>query len=103
MEVSLADAISDAVFAFRGYNTTNLGRTNELLAVDAYREIVLDELHRFGDVCREFVDGPVDLERRVRQLRGVDRAGRGNGGRPVAAHGGDSRRSVHAGPLQFRL
>jgi [acyl-carrier-protein] S-malonyltransferase len=55
--------------AFRGYNVTNLGRTSELLAQRAYREIVDFELRRFGDVCAEVIGRPVDLVQRVTEHR----------------------------------
>ena len=44
---------------------TNLGRTAELLAQPAYRQIVCAELERFGALCREYTDRPVDLVKRV--------------------------------------
>jgi [acyl-carrier-protein] S-malonyltransferase len=57
--------ITDTALAFRGYNVTNLGRTAELLARPAYREIVGAELERFGAICNEYSERPVDLVKRV--------------------------------------
>ena len=57
--------IADTALAFRGYNVTNLGRTAELLAQPAYRQIVCAELERFGAICSEYADQPVDLVKRV--------------------------------------
>ena len=61
-----ADMTTTAL-AFRGYNVTNLGRTAELLAVEAYREIILAEFRRFSVICDEYSETPVDLIGRVQQ------------------------------------
>ncbi|MEQ8211059.1 MAG: hypothetical protein RH917_14630 [Lacipirellulaceae bacterium] len=55
------DRVVNAALAFRGYNVTNLGRTSELLEIAAYREIVAEELGRFGAVCEREACRPVDL------------------------------------------
>lgn len=65
MASTLKTQITDTALAFRGYNITNLGRTAELLAVPAYREIVSAELERFGEVCRKYLGRSVDLVKRV--------------------------------------
>ncbi len=57
--------IAGTALAFRGYNVTNLGRTAELLAQPAYRQIVRAELERFGALCNEYTDRPIDLVQRV--------------------------------------
>lgn len=62
---SLGKNIANTAFAFRGYNVTNLGRTKELLAQEAYRPILVTELERFGKLCAEYVDRPVDLVKLV--------------------------------------
>ncbi len=54
-------------FAFRGYNTTNLGRTNELLAHPAYGRVVEQYLIDAGEVCADVVHQNVDLVDRVRR------------------------------------
>jgi len=61
MESSVTTDIAKTALAFRGYNVTNLGRTSELLACDSYHDIVVDELQRFGDICSEYVERPVNL------------------------------------------
>ena len=58
--------IGEAALAFRGYNTTNLGRTKELIEVPKYAPVVEEELARFGAICSEFVNNPIDLSRRVK-------------------------------------
>jgi [acyl-carrier-protein] S-malonyltransferase len=61
----LAEGISEAALAFRGYNVTNLGRTAELLRVEAYRQVLEEELARFGAICADVIKAPVDLARNV--------------------------------------
>ncbi|RIK77725.1 MAG: ACP S-malonyltransferase [Planctomycetota bacterium] len=58
--------ITDAALAFRGYNITNLGRTAEFLAVSAYRDLLIEELGRYGDICADTIGQPVDLLQAVR-------------------------------------
>jgi [acyl-carrier-protein] S-malonyltransferase len=65
MRRTLSADIAETAFAFRGYNMTNLGRTAEILECKAYREIVLEELRRSGEICSEYTAGPVDLVGRV--------------------------------------
>jgi len=62
----LKKRMPDAAFAFRGYNVTNLGRSTELLANDAYGPIVRECLQEASDVCGEIVSRHVDLVARVR-------------------------------------
>lgn len=64
-ENSLKAEIASTALAFRGYNFTNLGRTQELAAIPAYRAIVHEELARFSGVCGEIIGKRVDLTRRV--------------------------------------
>jgi [acyl-carrier-protein] S-malonyltransferase len=59
----------DAAWAFRGYNTTNLGRSTELLHVPAYAAIVEKHLREAGDAATEFLGRPIDLLARVREGR----------------------------------
>lgn len=63
----IAAGIADTAFAFRGYNVTNLGRTRELLAQQAYRSIMLEEFKRYGEVCSDVLNQRVDLIERVEQ------------------------------------
>jgi [acyl-carrier-protein] S-malonyltransferase len=62
---SLRAQIATTVFAFRGYNTTNMGRTPELLAHRAYGPTVERYLKRAGAICAEETGRPVDLVRLV--------------------------------------
>lgn len=55
------ERVKNSALAFRGYNVTNLGRTGELLEVDAYRQIVTEELRRFSAICEREARRPVDL------------------------------------------
>jgi len=63
--VNLAADITETAFAFRGYNLTNLGRTDELLAHDAYRGIMADELKRFGNLASDLLGRRINLKQRV--------------------------------------
>lgn len=54
-----------AAFAFRGYNTTNLGRTPELWQVDAYRPILQRWLELGSDVCHQAHGQRTDLVARI--------------------------------------
>jgi [acyl-carrier-protein] S-malonyltransferase len=62
---SLRAEITTTCFAFRGYNTTNLGRTPELLAHPAYGPTVARYLKQAGEICARETGRPVDLIRRV--------------------------------------
>ncbi len=55
MENPLTEDITETAFAFRGYNITNLGRTAELLQIKAYRDLLLEELRRFGKEAAELL------------------------------------------------
>lgn len=65
MAHSLQSKIGTTAFAFRGYNTTNLGRTPELLAHPAYGPTVRRYLKRASSVCAEIIKRPVNLEDHV--------------------------------------
>ncbi|MEM9353035.1 MAG: ACP S-malonyltransferase [Planctomycetota bacterium] len=65
MAAPLSEYIQNSAIAFRGYNVTNLGRTKELLRVEAYGPILQEELARFSAICTGQTAGKVDLERRV--------------------------------------
>ena len=65
MPTPLTADLSKTGFAFRGYNVTNLGRTRELLAIEAYRGILREELARYSAIAAEFTSKGVDLEQRV--------------------------------------
>ena len=51
MLTNLLDRLGFTAFAFRGYNTTNLGRTTELLAHPAYGPIVERYLVEASAIC----------------------------------------------------
>lgn len=67
--MDLEKGINRTAFAFRGYNVENLGRTAELLAVPAYREILVSYLDRASVACRETTGRDVDLVARVEAER----------------------------------
>ena len=53
--------------AFRGFNTTNLGRTAELLACPAYAATVRTRLEQAGSVASDVLGRPVELVARVKR------------------------------------
>ncbi len=53
--------------AFRGYNSTNLGRTPQLLAIPRYREVLTRHLERAQQICAELTHRPVDLLQMIEQ------------------------------------
>jgi [acyl-carrier-protein] S-malonyltransferase len=63
----LASRLSTAAFAFRGYNTTNLGRTPELLAHPAYGAVVERYLDDASAAASDIVGRRIDLAARVRR------------------------------------
>jgi [acyl-carrier-protein] S-malonyltransferase len=75
MSNDLIPKIATTAFAFRGYNTTNLGRTPELLAHPAYADTLLHYLDRASQICGELTGRQVDLARDVAECRepGLDR------------------------------
>lgn len=66
--------MSRAAFAFRGYNTSNLGRTTELWQIASYRPILERWLAVGDSVCREAYGGQTDLARRVANQEEADLA-----------------------------
>lgn len=75
MAQSLQQKIATTAFAFRGYNTTNLSRTPELLAHPLYGRTMERYLKRASAVCERYVDRHVDLVEVVtkREEPGLDR------------------------------
>src|SRR3954468_24743056 len=75
MPNSLQTKIGSTAFAFRGYNTTNMGRTPELLAHPAYETTLRRYLQRGSEICAETVGRSVDLAQAVTEQRefGLDR------------------------------
>jgi [acyl-carrier-protein] S-malonyltransferase len=72
MANSLQSTIASTAFAFRGYNTTNLGRTPELLAHSVYGRTVERYLRRGSEVCANIIGRSVDLVQRVRNRQEPD-------------------------------
>lgn len=68
----LQTEIATTVFAFRGYNVTNLGRTPELLAHKAYGPTVRRYLKRASEICADEIGQPVDLEKHVKEGTELD-------------------------------
>jgi [acyl-carrier-protein] S-malonyltransferase len=66
------DRLAATAFFFRGYNTTNLGRSTELLAHPAYGPIVEPYLKEAGQICADVTGQPVDLVGRVRRREETD-------------------------------
>src|SRR4051812_16554784 len=75
MANSLQTKIGTTAFAFRGYNTANLGRTPEILAHPAYGKTTRRYLTRGSEICAEIIRRPVDLVAAVSEHReyGLDR------------------------------
>ena len=69
MATSLQAKIGTSAFAFRGYNTVNLGRTPELLAHPVYGKTIRRYLNRASEICAEIVRRPVDLAGAVAEKR----------------------------------
>ena len=61
-----------AVFAFRGFNVTNLGRSPELLDHPAYGSIVEKHLRAGSEIASELVGRSVDLVQRVKSEEETD-------------------------------
>ncbi len=75
MSNDLAPRIATTAFAFRGYNTTNLGRTPELLTHPVYGPTMHRYLKRASEICADVTGRRVDLSRMVMEQRepGLDR------------------------------
>jgi len=67
MSSNLLERLGVTAFAFRGYNTTNIGRSTELLAHPVYGEIVARWLRDAGEICADVTKKRVDLIDRVRR------------------------------------
>lgn len=65
----LKQRLASSAFAFRGYNITNLGRSNEFLAHPMYGPIVRDCLRKASVVCSDVTGRRVNLVDRVRRRR----------------------------------
>jgi [acyl-carrier-protein] S-malonyltransferase len=65
MALDLKPLLSEAAFAFRGYNVTNLGRTAELLAHPAFGSVFRKRLTEAGESASDSVGRRIDLIGRV--------------------------------------
>lgn len=63
----LSRALPETALAFRGYNVTNLGRSQELLAHPAYQATVERHLREMSQAASEHLGRSVDLVPRVRE------------------------------------
>ncbi len=63
----LRAGMANSAWSYRGYNTTNLGRSDELLAHPVYAPIVERWLMECGQVASEILRRNVDLVTRVRE------------------------------------
>jgi len=61
------DRIDQCCFVFRGYNTTNLGRSGELLEHDQYGPILEKHLREASDIASARLGTSIDLIDRVRR------------------------------------
>ena len=68
----LKDRLSSTAFIFRGYNTTNLGRSGELLAHPVYGPLIEPYLKEASEVCGDVTGSPVDLAARIRRGEETD-------------------------------
>lgn len=69
MATNLLERLGSSAFAFRGYNTTNLGRSPDLLAHPAYGPVLARYLTEASAVCSDVMNRPIDLVARVRERR----------------------------------
>ncbi|MCA9240392.1 MAG: hypothetical protein KDA37_09340 [Planctomycetales bacterium] len=67
MSFDLPKQLSRSALAFRGYNSTNLGRSSELLAVPAYAGVMKRRLVEIQEVAADELKRPVNLVARIEQ------------------------------------
>ncbi len=67
MEIDLKARVESSVYAFRGYNITNQGRSAELLKHPRFGPILEETLREAAAVLREATGRTTDLVRRVRK------------------------------------
>src|SRR5262245_10477962 len=65
MTIDLKARWPSAVISFRGYNTTNLGRSAELLGDPDYGPVVLAYLVETSEMCSQATGQKIDLVQRV--------------------------------------
>ena len=66
MPIDLKPGMARSVFAFRGYNVTNLGRTPELLEHPTYGPVIERHLKDVSEIYTSATMKRVDLVKRVR-------------------------------------
>lgn len=59
--------LKTTAFVFRGYNVSNLGRSNELLSHPRYGGYVVKRLKECGNIASEVIGRPIDLLERVKR------------------------------------
>ena len=74
MDENLRESLDDTCFVFRGYNTTNLGKTPLLLDSPRYGPIVEKWLKRASEVASDETKTRIDLVARVKQRQEADLA-----------------------------
>lgn len=67
MSTNLLDRMGATAFAFRGYNTQNLGRSTELLAHGVYGPVLARYLAQASEISSDVLKRKIDLLRRVRE------------------------------------
>jgi len=67
--IDLSERLERSIFAFRGYNVSNLGRTPELLARREYGPTIERFLSEGSQIAADLLGRPVDLVDRVRERR----------------------------------
>lgn len=58
-----------SALVYRGYNTSNLGRTPELLATPAYQQVMIRRLDEVSAIASDQLGRSIDLVEQVRQQR----------------------------------
>lgn len=67
MSTNLLDRMGATAYAFRGYNTNNLGRSTELLAHAVYGPVLARYLALASEISSDQLKTKIDLVRRVRE------------------------------------
>lgn len=67
--MGLESRLPTSAIAVRGYNITNLGRSPELLAHDAYGPIIRSHLEHAGDLCNSVTGRSTDLVKLVQDQK----------------------------------
>lgn len=70
--INLQEQLGNSAFVFRGYNTTNLGRSTELLAHPAYGPVVEHYLQEASQEASDLLGRKIDLVARVERHEETD-------------------------------